>query len=340
VCDEARQGALRFRLQADGPYLAPSGPHAVPPLVDLPQLLGSSERVTSGDADTEDLRLLLAKFPRNSDEIDVVRWEAVALKLAQRAGIPVPPHRLELVAGRTVLLLSRFDRRGAERVPFLSAMSMLGAVDNEPRSYLEIADALRLYGAKPREDLEQLWRRIVFEVLINNTDDHLRNHGFLYQNASGWVLSPAYDLNPMPVDLAPRALTTAIDLDDPTASLELVLSTAGDYGINKERGVAVIQEVVVALEGWAAVAKSCGLNNNQIERMRIGLVDRSDRADNIAGSGGRFGTFKPLPRTLPAARSHLGLVWRCVRRGRAGVGAGQDCTELGVELVETLVELP
>ena len=83
-------------------------------------------------------------------------------------------------------------------------MSMLGAVDNEPRSYLEIADALRLYGAKPREDLEQLWRRIVFEVLINNTDDHLRNHGFLYQNATGWVLSPAYDLNPMPVDLAPR----------------------------------------------------------------------------------------------------------------------------------------
>ena len=292
VCDEARQGALRFRFGADGPYQAPSGPHAVPPLVDLPRLLSSSERVSRGDADSEDLRLLLApgssmggarpkacirdrsgelvlaKFPRNSDEIDVVRWEAVALKLAQRAGVPVPPHRLELVAGRAVLLVSRFDRRGAARVPFLSAMSMLGAVDNEPHSYLEIADALRLYGAQPRHDLQQLWRRIVFGVLINNTDDHLRNHGFLYQAANGWVLSPAYDLNPMPVDLAPRALTTAIDLDDPTASLKLVLSTADDYGLSKERGVAVIEEVAAALEGWVAVAKACGLNSSQIERMR------------------------------------------------------------------------
>jgi len=292
VCDEARQGALRFRFEADGPYQAPSGPHAVPPLVDLPRLLSSSERVSRGDADSEDLRLLLApgssmggarpkacirdrsgelvlaKFPRNSDELDVVRWEAVALKLAQRAGIPVPPHRLELVAGRAVLLVSRFDRRGAARVPFLSAMSMLGAVDNEPHSYLEIADALRLYGAQPRHDLQQLWRRIVFGVLINNTDDHLLNHGFLYQAAKGWVLSPAYDLNPMPVDLAPRALTTAIDLDDPTASLKLVLSTADDYGLSKERGVAVIEEVAAALEGWVAVAKACGLNSSQIERMR------------------------------------------------------------------------
>jgi serine/threonine-protein kinase HipA len=292
VCDETRQGALRFRFEADGPFQAPSGPHAVPPLVDLPRLLSSSERVSRGDADSDDLRLLLApgssmggarpkacirdrsgelvlaKFPRNSDELDVVRWEAVALKLAQRAGIPVPPHRLELVAGRAVLLVSRFDRRGAARVPFLSAMSMLGAVDNEPHSYLEIADALRLYGAQPRHDLKQLWRRIVFGVLINNTDDHLRNHGFLYQAANGWVLSPAYDLNPMPVDLAPRALTTAIDLDDPTASLKLVLSTAVDYGLSKERGVAVIQEVVAALEGWVAVAKACGLKNSQIERMR------------------------------------------------------------------------
>ena len=291
VCDEARQGALRFRLQADGPFLAPSGPDAVPPLVDLPRLLNSSERVTRGDASTSDLKLLLApgssmggarpkacirdrggalvlaKFPRSTDDIDVVRWEAVALTLAKQAGIPVPTHRVEMVAGRAVLLVSRFDRRGSERVPFLSAMSMLGAVDNELHSYLEIADALRRYGAQPRQDLEQLWRRIVFGVLINNTDDHLRNHGFLYQSAAGWVLSPAYDLNPMPVDLAPRALSTAIDLDDPTASLELALSTAADYGLTPDRGVAVIQEVAAAIETWAAVANGYGLNSNQIERM-------------------------------------------------------------------------
>lgn len=292
VCDEARQGALRFRLQGAEPFLAPSGPDAVPPLVDLARLLGSSERVTSGEADSQDLRLLLApgssmggarpkacirdrtgelvlaKFPRNGDEIDVVRWEAVALSLAQRAGIPVPPHRLELVAGRAVLLVSRFDRRGAERIPFLSAMSMLGAVDNEPHSYLEIADALRRYGAQPQQDMEQLWRRIVFGVLINNTDDHLRNHGFVCQNPAGWALSPAYDVNPVPVDLAPRALTTAIDLDDTTASLELALATADYYGIDKDHAVAVIEEVGAAIDGWATVAKSYGLTNSEIERMR------------------------------------------------------------------------
>jgi serine/threonine-protein kinase HipA len=127
---------------------------------------------------------------------------------------------------------------------------------------------LRRYGAQPQNDTEQPWRRVVFGVLINNTDDHLRNHGLLYQAATGWLLSPAYDFNPLPVDLAPRALTTAIDLDDTTASLELVLSTADDYGIHKDRGVVVIQEMVAAVEGWAAVAMSCGLNNSKIERMR------------------------------------------------------------------------
>jgi hypothetical protein len=115
----------------------------------------------------------------------------------------------------------------------------------------------------------------VFGVLINNTDDHLRNHGFLYQAATGWLLSPAYDLNPMPVDLAPRALTTAIDLDDTTASLELVLSTADDYGIHKDRGVVVIQEMVAAVEGWAAVAKSCGLNNSQSSACAVHLSIRT-----------------------------------------------------------------
>ena len=100
---------------------------------------------------------------------------------------------------------------------------MLGANDNEMRSYLEIADALRRYGAAAKEDLAQLWRRIVFNVLVSNTDDHLRNHAFLYGGHEGWRLSPAYDLNPVPVDIRPRVLSSAIDLDDPTASIELAL---------------------------------------------------------------------------------------------------------------------
>src|SRR6266478_4035410 len=108
---------------------------------------------------------------------------------------------------------------------------MLDAADNDQHSYHEIADALRRYGAKPDEDCSELWRRIVFSILISNTDDHLRNHGFLYDPARGWRLAPAYDLNPMPLDIKPRILTTAIDEDDGTASVEPALETAAHYAL-------------------------------------------------------------------------------------------------------------
>ena len=131
-----------------------------------------------------------------------------------------------------MLLLRRFDRTDGCRVPFLSAMSMLGADDNELRSYLEIVDALRQYGAEPATDIRGLWRRIVFNVLISNTDDHLRNHGFLYQRGRGWRLSPAYDLNPVPVDVRPRILSVAITIDDPTASLTLAMEVAEYFDLS------------------------------------------------------------------------------------------------------------
>ncbi|HEY6852141.1 MAG TPA: HipA domain-containing protein [Terracidiphilus sp.] len=178
-------------------------------------LLDASEHVYDEVETAEDLRLLLApgsslggarpkasvrdrdgslaiaKFPHHADRISTVLWEALALKLASAAGINAAIGRVERVAGRPVFLLRRFDREGTKRQPFLSAMSMLGAVDHETRSYLEIADAIQRYGAAPMEDLHELWRRIVFSVLISNTDDHLLNHGFLYEGNRGWRLSPA-----------------------------------------------------------------------------------------------------------------------------------------------------
>jgi serine/threonine-protein kinase HipA len=133
----------------------------------------------------KDGQLAIAKFPRRDDEFDTVVWEAVALALAAKAGIPVPESRVATVSNKPVILMRRFDRAGPRRIPFLSAMSMLGANDRDTRSYLEIVDALRQHGAAPKEDMEQLWRRIVFNVLISNTDDHLRNHGFLYAGLAG-----------------------------------------------------------------------------------------------------------------------------------------------------------
>jgi serine/threonine-protein kinase HipA len=238
VNDESRQGALRFSETEGGEFLA-QGERKIPPLIELHHLLSAAERVTEDTESDEDLRLLLApgsslggarpkasvrdvnghlsiaKFPSKIDDADVVAWEAVALTLAGKAGIETPEWRMENVGGKRVLLLRRFDRSGTPRhpvrIPFLSAMSMLDAHDNERRSYLEIVDALRQHGAAFKDDARSLWRRIVFNILISNTDDHLRNHGFLYAGAEGWRLSPAYDMNPVPVEVKPRILSTNND---------------------------------------------------------------------------------------------------------------------------------
>jgi serine/threonine-protein kinase HipA len=164
-------------------------------------------------------QLSIAKFPQADDAYSVMQWETVALDLARRAGIEVPTWRLEQVADRTALLLRRFDRDGDTHIPFLSAMLMLGAADKEDHSYLQIVDALQQFGSQPEKDCAQLWRRIVFNIRISNTDDHLRNHGFLYEGAGGWRLSPAYDMNPTPIDVKARVLSLAIDDADDTASL-------------------------------------------------------------------------------------------------------------------------
>jgi serine/threonine-protein kinase HipA len=146
-------------------------------------------------------------------------------------------------------------------------MSMLQAKDNDSHSYLEIADALRRYGAEPSADLAQLWRRIVFSILISNTDDHLRNHGFIYERHMGWRLSPAYDVNPTPVEVKPRILTTTIDLDDGTASLDLALSVTSDFRLSQTDGKAIIKEVGRAVAQWRSVAQTFGFDGSEIDRM-------------------------------------------------------------------------
>lgn len=291
VDDQTRSGALRFKTEEAGPFLRESGADRVPPLVELPKLLAASERVIDEDETDEDLRLLIApgsslggarpkasvrekngwlaiaKFPRKDDDISNVLWESVALDLAAKAGIEVPKGRVQKIAKKPVLIVDRFDRAGTQRIPFLSAMSMLAAKDNDTRSYLELADALRRYGAAPKDDLEALWRRIVFNILISNTDDHLRNHGFLYAGANGWRLSPAYDLNPVPTDVKPRVLTTAINEADATASLELALGVAGYFDIDDGKALKIASEVGHAVKRWRALAAKIGIKESEIERM-------------------------------------------------------------------------
>ena len=222
----------------------------------------------------KDGSLAIAKFPRRDDEINVVAWEAVALALARKAGIATPTARLEDVAGKPVLVVTRFDRGKKRRTPFLSAMSMLGAKDNESRSYLEFVDVLRRYGAAPTEDMEALWRRMVFTILISNTDDHLRNHAFLYEGQNGWRLSPAYDLNPVPIDIKPRVLATAITEDDTTASLALALEVAGYFEIAEARARTIAAEVAAAVSTWRAIARRHGISRQEVDRMASAFEHR------------------------------------------------------------------
>lgn len=291
VDDEARQGALRFAEGANGPFLAAGTEQRIPPLVELPKLLSAAERVGAENEDDSDLRLLLApgsslggarpkssvrdndghlalaKFPHAQDEVAVVLWEGLALSLAKNAGIIVPKWRIERIGEKPAIVIRRFDREGNRRTPFLSAMSMLTASENESRSYMEIADAVRQHGAEPKADLSQLWRRIVFNVLISNGDDHLRNHGFLYSGTAGWRLAPAYDLNPVPVDIRPRVLSTAIDLDDPTASLDLALETAVYYGLTLQQAKEISVSVAGAVSQWRREAANLDIPSGEIDRM-------------------------------------------------------------------------
>lgn len=291
VDDAIRQGALRFKEAGASEFLANSE-RRIPPLIELPRLLAASERVVEDRDSDEDLRLLLApgsslggarpkaavldtdgslsiaKFPHSGDEYNVELWSGVALNLAVRAGVEVPAHRVAEVGGRQVLIVRRFDRVGGNRVPFLSAMSMIGASDGEDHSYLEIVDELRRHGSDVARDLPQLWRRIMFGVLVSNLDDHLRNHGFLYDTAKGgWRLSPAYDINPVPIDVRPRVLSMMIDDHDNSASFDLVLDVGDYFGLRTDDMKVIAGEVASAVSRWHEEAALLGISNSEITRM-------------------------------------------------------------------------
>jgi serine/threonine-protein kinase HipA len=296
VEDQARLGALRFRDMGAEAFQAADA-HPVPPLVALPKLLGAARRVLDDKETDEDLRLLLApgsslggarpkasvlgadgqllmaKFPSQTDDWPIPTWESVAMTLAERAGVVVPTFQLRQVARRPVFMMSRFDRTAAGRRPFCSALTALGAADGQTRSYMELVDFLRQDGADAPGDASQLWRRMVFNILISNTDDHLRNHGFL-REPGGWRLSPAYDLNPMPTDVKPRVHALALDETDQDASLDTALSVAGHFRLEKGEAAAIAKEVGEVVATWRDVAAQHDLTANQIDRMASAFEHR------------------------------------------------------------------
>jgi serine/threonine-protein kinase HipA len=315
VDDRTRIGALRFKDPRGDAFLTTKG-EPVPPLIDLPALLGATDRIDRGRETNSDValvlapgtslggarpkatvrdkqgRLLVAKFPKRDDDWPVIRWEATTLALAKAAGLTVPDWRLETIARKGVLLLGRFDRTAANaRIAYMSAMTALDAVDHgEQRSYLELAEVLRQKGSAPDADLMQLWRRIVFNILVSNTDDHLRNHAFL-RDARGWRLSPAFDMNPCPVDVKRRIHVLAIDELDGTASLEIAFAVAMQFGLTQPEARKIVAEVGASVAKWRDGAKAHKLKPEEIDRMSSAF-EHDDLRRAVSG-----GTKRPATET-------------------------------------------
>ena len=225
---------------------------------------GARPKATVQDPDGN---LWIAKFPSKKDTADVGAWEKVAHELARLAGLNVPESKLEKFSGLgSTFLVKRFDRAGDRRIHFSSAMTMLGRQDGDNNAcYLDIVDFLRENGTNVKEDLRELWCRIVFSMAISNTDDHLRNHGFILKDG-GWQLSPLYDVNPVPYG---NELSLAVDESDASISIDLALETAKHYGIDENEAKDFAQKILsVVKENWESLARKYGLSRGEIENMR------------------------------------------------------------------------
>ena len=288
VSDETRLGALRFRFEGDEEFQAPQT-MGVPTTLALGDLLEASRRVLRGEETDEDLLLIfapgsslggarpkasvfdqngnlsIAKFPKETDTYSISRWEAIALDMATDAGIRTIEYDLVPSETGPIFITKRFDRIDRQRIPFMSAMAMTEHDDgDDDGSYLEIVDALANHGATPADDRAELFRRIAFGVMISNTDDHLRNHGFLWQGKTGWSLSPCYDLNP--VADGPRILKTRIDYDDATASLQLLQGVAEFFG-KRDVTDGIIRNCGKVIRDWRSYAERRGAPKRESARM-------------------------------------------------------------------------
>ncbi len=303
VHDQHRMGGLRFRLSQDGPFLDNNNEYASPPLTFLRELEQASLALEKDNADTQPnyskwLRMLIApggslggarpkasvidtnhnlwiaKFPSKLDENDIGAWEMVVYELAKKARVNMTEAGLMKFNNHHTFLSRRFDRTSdGKRIHFASAMTLLQRSDGDDAasgvSYLDLAEFIMREGAEPNNDLEQLWRRIVFYICVSNVDDHLRNHGFLLK-PHGWVLSPAFDINPVSQG---RGLKLNVSETDNSQDLELAKEVAEYFRVKANRSQGIIKEVIVAVKNWRKVATKIGISlseqNHMTEAFRV-----------------------------------------------------------------------
>ncbi len=298
VFDAHRMGALRFKLEPHGPFLDDNQEYASPPWTHLRVLeeavsvleqpgsdqnavnirwlkmliapggsLGGA-RPKAGVKNT-DGHLWIAKFPSRNDDVDWGAWEWVVYELARKSGVIVSEAMARSFNSRRhTFLTKRFDRTtNGGRIHFASAMTLLNHNDGDDASsgasYLELVEFIMKHGAHPQVDLEQLWRRIVFSIFVSNSDDHLRNHGFLLTK-EGWVLSPAYDMNPNPRS---DGLKLNISESDNSQDLSLAMEVAPHFRVKQQAANNIIQDVASVVKEWRNLAKTMRLNSNEIDSM-------------------------------------------------------------------------
>ena len=293
VFDAHRMGALRFKTELDGPFLSDNKGLAAPPWTTLRELENASIQLEKGilkdDVSLKWINLLLApgaslggarpkasvidtggnlwiaKFPSVNDKTDVGAWEMVANELAMRSGINIAEAKLKKFnTPHHTFLSKRFDRIKDKRINFASAMTLLGHSDGvEGVSYLDLAGFLIQHGASTNEDLEELWRRIVFNIAIKNTDDHPRNHGFILAK-KGWRLSPAFDVNPIYYG---KGLTLNISETDNSLDFDLALSVIEYFRVNEKKAKSVISGIKHAINGWKAIATKFKISRTELALM-------------------------------------------------------------------------
>lgn len=296
VYDESRMGALRFKLDPKGDFLDNTAHSPTPPWSSVGQLQHAVDLIES-DKDNDEVqkwlaqliapgsslggarpkaniidehkRLWIAKFPSKNDTIDKAAWEYLSYQLALKAGINMSESKMSKVSGKyNTFFTKRFDRIKSERIHFASAMTMTGnnedILKNTTASYLDIVEVIQQYGANVKEDLAQLWKRIIFNILISNTDDHLRNHGFILSN-KGWILSPAYDINP---SVDKNGLSLNIDIDNNDLDIALAKSVGEYFRLNMNAMNNIILEVAQAVNQWEVLANKIGISRIEQEIMR------------------------------------------------------------------------
>ena len=294
VFDEARMGGLRFKSEIDGEFLSNDKDFATPPWTSLRELEQASIAFENDDNKLNekwlkqllapgsslggarpkasvlapDGSLWIAKFPSKNDDSNVGAWEMVVHDLAKMCGLNVPEAKLEKFSklGSTYLA-KRFDRCGTKRIHFSSAMTMLGKKDGadatDGSSYLEIASFIKANGAKPKRDLLELWKRIVFSMAVSNTDDHFRNHGFIL-SSEGWELSPLYDVNP---DLYGEYLSLNVDSDNSIIDFDLAVEAAEYYGVDKKQAVKEVELIKDTVKNnWRKLAKKYSIGKSETDR--------------------------------------------------------------------------